>query len=90
MLVMRGMMGGCWAKRAKMLRQDRFEHVTPLNDLQLICIVQASVLNPLTMTLNTNLVERLPHEYGIKEYMQIADRDIKMGARQNRLVAESR
>ena len=69
MLVMRGMMGGCWAKRAKMLRQDRFEHVTPLNDLQLICIVQASVLSALTMTLNTNLVERLP-EYGIKEYMQ--------------------
>ena len=67
MLVMRGMMGGCWAKRAKMLRQDRFEHVTPLNDLQLIYIVQASVLSALTM--NTNLVERLP-EYGIKEYMQ--------------------
>ena len=65
---MRGMMGGCWAKRAKMLRQDRFEHVTPLNDLQLICIVQASVLSALTM--NTNLVERLPDEYGIKEHMQ--------------------
>ena len=69
MLVMRGMMGGCWAKRAKMLRQDRFEHVTPLNDLQLICIVQAWVLSALTMTLNTNLVERLP-EYGIKKFMQ--------------------
>ena len=63
---MRGMMGAAsWAKRAKMLRQDRFEHVTPLNDLQLICIVQAWVLNPLTMTLNTMLPEN-----GIKEYMQ--------------------
>ena len=70
MLVMRGMMGAAsWAKRAKMLRQDRFEHVTPLNDLQLICIVQPWVLSALTMTLNTNLVERLP-EYGIKGNVQ--------------------